>query len=240
MTASRLTYTSEGIVLHTLKFRDYDQILTIFTCEEGIIKLLRHGAYRPKHKVWVEPTLRAEFIYEKGRSEIFRCREVSLLQQYLPLRNSLEQLNVTHALLKVIMVTQHPLAAAPALYQLLCAYLDKLCEADCIPLSLLCSFYLKLLHHEGHLPKVFHCSTCQMPLNSCYLQQGECFCAHHAPPLAIPLSHEELQMVAILLQSRSFAAIMSISLPVVLARKIATLLQSTLHLSNWNGLENIL
>jgi DNA repair protein RecO (recombination protein O) len=47
MTAIQRT---EGIVLHTLSYRDYDQILTVFTREAGVIKLVMRGGLSPRRQ----------------------------------------------------------------------------------------------------------------------------------------------------------------------------------------------
>jgi DNA repair protein RecO (recombination protein O) len=146
MTAKR----AEGIILQTLKYQDYDQIATVFTMDHGILKFFVKGAYRSQNGKNTSPLARAEFIYTQGKSTLYNCKEVSLLNTYLNLRNNLTHLEAGIDLLKAVLESQMESKPAPELYKLLIMYLEKIPVIP-DPWVLAASFLLKILRHDGLL-----------------------------------------------------------------------------------------
>lgn len=144
---------TEGVILHALNFRDYDQILTIFTYTEGLVKGIVKGALRSQrnhNSSATSPLTRIEFLYVKGNSDLLKCSEISPLSQYLQLRNELTRLEAACDIAQAIISSQMPHHPSPDLYRLLVWSLDKISLiAD--PLLLAISFRLKLLRHDGVL-----------------------------------------------------------------------------------------
>ena len=142
----------EGIVLSRLQYQDYDQILTIFTLQEGLVKLICKQASRSKKgmNASTSPLTRAEFVYRLGKGEISRCDEVSVIQQYVALRQRLDYLESACDMLKALSQSQMLGKPAPALYALLSYYLEHLPLMQ-VPEVLALSFRLKILRHEGIL-----------------------------------------------------------------------------------------
>lgn len=138
------SYRSEGVVLHALPFRDFDQILTIFSKDEGIVKLMVKKASA------TTPMSQIEFVYTKGRSEILKCQEVSVLNLHLNVRKSLPHLEAACDLLRAIQASQWAGRPAPDLYKLFVIYLNKIPNAS-NPYIYAASFRLKILKHEGLL-----------------------------------------------------------------------------------------
>lgn len=141
-------FCTEGIILHMVPYQNYDQILTIFTLHQGVIKL-----FCKKGKVqWQRytPLMKVEVTYREKKSELFACEEIALLQSYLNLRNHLIHLQTGCELIKTIYSSQVIGKEASLLYQLLAYYLDKIPDVR-DPLALVASFKLKMLQHEGLL-----------------------------------------------------------------------------------------
>ncbi len=171
----------EGIVLHTLKYGDYDQILTIFTREEGLIKLFVKGAYRSKSKSsFTTPLTQAEFTYVKRQSTLFVCLEKSIINYHLKLRESLPVLEGACALVNILTTSQRELKPAPLLYELFVCYLERLPQTMKI-MNLVMSFQFKLLRHEGLFGLTPYCNHCNDHLIDYYIFRGECFCEKHQP-----------------------------------------------------------
>ncbi|HRD55322.1 MAG TPA: DNA repair protein RecO [Parachlamydiaceae bacterium] len=141
---------AEGIVLQTFDFRDYDQIATVFTKERGIIKLIAKNANRAKNSLKNSVPIKAEFVYAIGKSEICTLKEIFPKEYYLNLRQNYSCLNTAFECLKCILKTQMAEKPAPFLYELLQAYLSKLPKLKNYEAAS-CSFYLKVLQHEGVL-----------------------------------------------------------------------------------------
>ena len=88
------SYRTEGVILHaSLNFRDYDQILTVFTPDEGIVKFIVKRSLTANGSI-NSPLTRVEFVYSKGKSDLLLCREISLLKMHLELRKKIEWLRL--------------------------------------------------------------------------------------------------------------------------------------------------
>lgn len=140
----------EAIVLHVLKFGDYDQIATLFTADIGLIKLIYKGG-QSHRKGPLTPLTRVELTWRPGKGELGLCEEQRLLEGYRALRSSFNHLQAACHLADAVRRTQLPGKPAPALYALFQVYLNQLTLLQ-EPTVGVVSFYLKLLKHEGLFP----------------------------------------------------------------------------------------
>ncbi len=189
-------HRTEGLILKTLKFQEYDQIISSFTPGDGILKLFVKQALNQKRRKGpiLTPFSRVEFIYRPTKGEFCACQEISLLNSHFHIRNTLETLEAAADMLQATLATQMPNKAAPAVYQLLVRYLEKLPFIQ--PPEILSSSYrLKILQHEGLLNLQTHCCMCDTPLNTKYVYKGEIFCEKDAPPYSIRFSEEEFSLL---------------------------------------------
>lgn len=145
-------HRSEGVILKAAPFRDYDQILTVFTLDCGVAQFLVKGASRPKRYSNVSPTplMHAEFVYTQGRSDLWQCQEMPLINAHLKLRQSLPALEAACDMAHAILLSQMPHIAAPNLFHLFNSYLTKIPDVQ-DPFLLSASFQLKILRHDGLL-----------------------------------------------------------------------------------------
>lgn len=212
MILSMNTYRCEGIILQTLNFQDYDRILTVFSFEEGLIKLIVKGANRvgQQYNACATPFTRAEFVYSKGKSELLKCREISILQQNLALRNRLAALEAACDMAHAILASQEHHNPAPDLYRLFSSYLEKTAHFP-DPYTLAASFRLKILRHDGLFGLTPACSTCSLPLTAHRAYMGESYCAQHAPSNSILFTEEEINSILLLTYCTLFSQIEEIS-----------------------------
>lgn len=222
-------YQSEGIILSSLKFRDYDQIITLFSKEEGIIKLIVKKSYTKKEGYGskTSPFIQGQFIYSKGKSEIFCCQELSVLNYNLELRNRYQNLEAAAAMAKVIAKSQYPLKPAPLLYQLFTSYLQTISVFE-NPETLVLSLILKLLRHEGLFDIDSRCQMCQKELNEVHLFGNNSYCYEHKPKEAITLNSLEVKTIYQLAFSRSLKQLKEICYDQSLAPKIKEFSQQKL------------
>ena len=103
-------YRTEGIVLQSLNFQDYDRILTVFTRNEGIIKLIVKGANRVKQRggVVTAPLTHLEILYAKSRGELLKCSSLTLINANLDLRKNLSTLEAACEMTQAILSSQFP------------------------------------------------------------------------------------------------------------------------------------
>jgi DNA repair protein RecO (recombination protein O) len=219
----------QGIVLQSLKFKDYDQILTVFTRENGLIKLFVKGAYNLKQgKAPVATLTQIECIYTQRQSSLYTCQELSTVNYYLDLRNSYQCLESACTIAKAILDSQPEHKPAPLLYDLFVAYLNRLPSTP-NPSTLESSFLLKTLRYEGLLGLTPHCNICQDDLTEHYLYHGESFCKTHAPPHSIQLSPFEAASLFTLTFSRDMALIETAPLSPQLKQTILSLFDTQIH-----------
>lgn len=193
---SQVFQSTEGIILRVIPFRDYDQILYLFTESEGLIKVIeRGGRSKSRGKQGLcSPLTRIEVIYSETKGEIFNCREITCMDSFSSLRKELLFLEVGCDLLQVILSSQLIGREAPRLYALLLFYLRKIPQTA-FPWVLAASFRLKLLKHDGLAVFPFTCSECQRILEQeAFIRDSESWCAHHQPSGSQAWACPELQM----------------------------------------------
>lgn len=137
---------TEGIILNVIPYQNFDQILTLFTPERGLLKFFCKKSKTKSQRF--APLTKVEVIYIEKKSELFVCEEINPIQSYLNLRNNLSHLQASCDLLRDVYSTQFVDKPAPLLYQLLNFYLDKISVIQ-DPYVLSLSFKLKILKHEG-------------------------------------------------------------------------------------------
>ena len=141
----------KAIVLRSLLFKDNQKILTLFSDVSGVTSMILKGI-TSKNSCTIafsQPFCEAEFLFSKGRSELLRFHEGSLIDLHMPLRTGLPFLKTASSMINAILRSQLPGKPSPELYSLLSSFLKK------VPLlssqdTLLGCFYLKILKHEGN------------------------------------------------------------------------------------------
>jgi DNA repair protein RecO (recombination protein O) len=172
---------AEGMILRVIPFRDYDQILTLFTREQGVIKLIYKGSRSPRRGAQgiCMPLTVVDVIYREKRGELFACQEMTWVNSYQTLRQSLPCLEAACDCLQALYLSQLVGKPAPLLYELMRFYLNRM---DTIhdPWILALSFRLKLLGYDGLACFPFICSVCSHPLyEGAYVHLTEWGCSEH-------------------------------------------------------------
>ncbi len=156
------------------------------------------------------PLTHSEFLFRKGRGEMYRLLEANTLTHYLALRTDANRLDCAGEIVQILLKSQLPGKAAPLLYDLTKAYVDHLQHCS-HPNNLLASFYLKLLKHEGLFYWTTLCSACNRhPVT--FFCKGQGTCAQHRSYPAHPLIDQEWQLLGLLAESRSFQILEGIHL----------------------------
>ncbi len=221
---------NEGLILKVMSFGDYDQIVTLFTAHQGIIKLVVKRALQAKkgQAAATSPLSEIQVVYRLGKSDLATCYEISLLNQNIKLREKLENLEVAADLLQVTLATQVPQKAAPQLYSLLLTYLKKI-PLLTDPFLLAASYRLKLLRHEGLWNLQVYCSQCGTQAETVYFNQGICYCSQHRPASCdLYFDQEEWQSVQVLAFGKSFTELQLVLLTPTFYQKIKLLFDEIL------------
>lgn len=217
-------FKTEGVILHALNFRDYDQILTVFTYTEGLVKGVLKGSLKRNNSSFAAPLTRIEFLYTKGNSDLLKLTEISPLSQYLQLRTDLKRLEAACDMSQALMSSQMPHHPAPDLYRLFVWSLDKIpIAAD--PALLALSFRLKLLRHDGVLRVRCECAICGKRPQQAALFSGEVLCAEHAEGTGLLFSQSEIELLEILTYLKNFNELEKLQSNTSFQKKVHTLFQ---------------
>lgn len=148
---------TEAIVLKSLDYKDHERILTLFSKSEGLVSLIVKGVTPTNFQklTLTTPFVQAQFFFVRGKSELLRYRDSTLLDEHAELRSSLAHLQAAGAMAKALLKTQLPGKPSSALYALFSSYLKQLSKVD--PHTIATSFLLKMLQHEG----LFHLADFQ-------------------------------------------------------------------------------
>ncbi len=225
-----LELKTDGIILNAINFRDYDQILTVFTGDQGLLKFIVKRAHSKKSGkgALTAPLTRAEFVYFKGRGEIYNCQELSSINQHLELRTKWDDLAAAGDMAKALLESQMPHKPAAILYELLHCYLSKI--PSCTnPKALAASFRLKILRHDGLLHLTPTCSSCGATLTEQHIAEGQSYCHQHALQNAVHFTADEMETVLLLTFSRSLAILAITPLTDDLQAKILQLFKGAIE-----------
>lgn len=223
---------AEGIILHTLPFKDYDILVTVFTHEHGVMKFIyKGGQSRRRNKGGVaSPLTRAEFVFKKTTNELIPLYELSILESNFSLRSNLKVLETSCQWLKLIKQTQMPGKPCNSLYRFLLTYLKALPKSEQIN-SLIASFQLKLLRHEGLIEISTNCSKCLSPIQKTFHQESETFCHQHSTPKSTEFSQTEAHTLYQLTYSKTLKKIESIVISEAFKDKVSHLFNHTILLA---------
>lgn len=183
-----------GIVLNAIPYQDYHLIATVFTEEEGICKFFCHYA-RSKKSPYMgcfEPMQLVEVEYHPTHHELEKIISASPVRTFPNLRHSYAHLNCGMKILKTILSALPIRKPAPLLYKLTLVFFEMLSSSP-YPESLLASFQLKILRHEGILHMSPNCLACHQEIKIGVFLEGVFQCAQHSK--GVSFSEEETQLL---------------------------------------------
>lgn len=216
--------SSEGIIMKVVDFREYDQILTILTPHQGLIKLFmkkfKPSASKPIIKL--SPITKVEFQYTEGKNGMGKCLEIHPLDSYLKLREKLSFLETAGKLINAILSSQIDYRPIPLIYNLLSFYLEKIPTIPHLK-AFEASFLIKIIKHDGLLNAELSCSLCQKELLTVCIHQHEHFCETHAPLDSLKLNADEFLAYLQLAACQSLSELNLLEIPELLPSKIELL-----------------
>jgi DNA repair protein RecO (recombination protein O) len=162
------TYTTEAVVLRSLRFGEADRVLHLYTLDRGRVGALAKGVRRTKSRFGarLEPLSHAELVLHQGSGELHTVTGVELIRPHQAARDDGYRLSVglvgAEAMLRLFSEQERN----PRAFEALTRFLDLLDELPpghaerpaLDPLAL--SFQLKLLWLAGYLPHLTSCANC--------------------------------------------------------------------------------
>jgi len=219
---------THGVVLRCLDYRERERIITLFT-PFGLISLIVKGIQPRSSHLLILTTLfcEGEFLFKKGRSDLYSFIDGSVVDAHLLLRTQLPFVQTAGALAKTILSSQFNGKASLALYQLFCCYLKQI-PSFATPASLIASFQLKLLSHEGLLSLTPLCNQCQDKPSS-HLSAGESLCKEHASIYSLSFSQEEFSELLKLHSAKQLSHLRTLTPSASLLQKVDLLFNTTVR-----------
>lgn len=221
---ARPLHRIEAIVVKVIDYQECDKIIYVFTATEGmrtvIAKRARHVG--SKGLLAVAPFLHAQFLLENPEKPLPLCREISPIAHYLDLRRDLDRLHDACKMAAVLYETLLPGKAAPLLFGLFKCYLDQMLKTSGSA-SLVASFFLKFLRHEGVFTLPLCCMECGLEAVGFYVCEEGFFCSSHAPRKGLFFSPQEELLLRQLMYGRQLSAIMQAAVNQQMMYKIEAL-----------------
>ncbi|HEY3542170.1 MAG TPA: DNA repair protein RecO [Gaiellaceae bacterium] len=161
------TYTTEAVVLRSMRLGEADRVLHLYTLDRGRIGAVAKGVRKTKSRVGgrLEPLSHVELVLHQGQSDLQTITGVQLLHPHHQAREDYYRLSVgligAEAMLRLFSEQEANERAFTALTRFL-DVLDGTPQAAERPAldPLALSFQLKLLWLSGYLPHLTSCAEC--------------------------------------------------------------------------------
>jgi len=161
------SYTTEAVVLRSIRFGEADRVLHLYTADRGRVGAVAKGVRKTKSRFGgrLEPLSHVELVLHQGAGELQTVTGVQLVRAHQPARDDYYRLSAgligAEAMLRLFPEQERNDRAFTALTRFL-DVLDELphtAERPSLdPLAL--AFQLKLLWLSGYLPHLTSCAEC--------------------------------------------------------------------------------
>jgi DNA repair protein RecO (recombination protein O) len=161
------SYTTEAVVLRSIRFGEADRVLHLYTAERGRVGALAKGVRRTKSRFGgrLEPLSHVALQLHQGSGELQTVTGADLVDHHQPARDDFYRLTVgligAEAMLRLFPEQERNERAFTALVRFL-EVLDTVPQAGERPAldPLALAFQLKLLWLSGYLPHLTSCAEC--------------------------------------------------------------------------------
>jgi DNA repair protein RecO (recombination protein O) len=161
------TYTTEAVVLRSMRLGEADRVLHLYTLDRGRIGAVAKGVRKTSSRFGgrLEPLSHVELVLHQGKSDLQTVTGVQLVRSHQPARDDYYRLSVgligAEAMLRLFSEQEANERAFTAVTRFLEVLDESPHAADrpaLDPLGL--SFQLKLLWLSGYLPHLTSCAEC--------------------------------------------------------------------------------
>lgn len=221
---------TEGFVLRSRKYKEADNLLTIFTRKAGKINAVAKGAFRPKSSLLAgtQAFSYSEFVLYKGRS-LYTVRQCDVKEIFYPLREDLKKLSYAAYLIELIESVITEGQTNNEVFDLLGETLYILKERDIEINSIVRAFEIKLMNYIGYRPYLancVHCSNKQSVSWKFSAEQGGLLCSlcSNIDPLAVKIGNTTIKL-AIYLLTRNMEEIRNLKISKYLNEELGKILK---------------
>jgi DNA repair protein RecO (recombination protein O) len=156
-------YKTEAIVLRSIRLREADRVVHLYTNMHGRVGAVAKGVRRTKSRFGgrLEPFFRLRLVLYEGRGELHTVTQAETVESYPHLREHGGSLRTAVGACESVLRLFGESEANAAAYNLLCHELQLLdAEPGVAGPGNLLAFRLKLLLAAGFLPELSSCAQC--------------------------------------------------------------------------------
>lgn len=160
MPSRERSFRVEAIVLRHNEWGEADRLVTLFTLELGKLRAIAKGVRKPRSRKsgHLQPFTRSTLQLARGR-DMFIITQAETVQAYLPLHTEYVLTNYAYYVVELVDRFTYEEGEHSALYRLLAATFDRLCNGD-QPDLVMRYFEIRLLDLVGFRPQLFTCTRC--------------------------------------------------------------------------------
>ncbi len=160
MAAGERTLKAEGVILRHQDYGEADRILTVYTRDQGKLRLLAKGVRRLRSRKagHLEPFTRARLLLARGK-EMWLVTQADTVEAFLPLREDLVKTGYAAYALELVDRFTYDEGANREIYTLLVSTLERISTSE--------DGFLPVRYHEirlldlvGFRPELFQCVRC--------------------------------------------------------------------------------
>jgi DNA repair protein RecO (recombination protein O) len=156
-------HKTEAIVLRSMRLREADRIVHLYTSTRGRLGAVVKGVRRTRSRFGgrLEPFFRVRLVLYEGRGELHTVTQAEAIEWYPQLRSSGASLQAAGAACESVLRLFDEGDMNVAVYNLLCHELQLLdADPSAAGAANLLSFRLKLLLAAGFVPELAACASC--------------------------------------------------------------------------------
>lgn len=156
-------YKTEAIVLRSIRLREADRVVHLYTNLRGRVGAVAKGVRRTRSRFGgrLEPFFRLSLVLYEGRGELHTVTQAETVESYPRLREQGASLNAAAGACEAVLRLFAESEANAAAYNLLCRELQLLNgEPSAAGPANLLAFRLKLLLAAGFVPELSGCVRC--------------------------------------------------------------------------------
>lgn len=158
---------TKAVVLNKLDYGDTSKIANLYTVDQGRISVIIKGAKSPRSKIgrMIDVLNEVEIIfYQKQSRDVQLVSQVELLSHFPIIKDDLERLKYSSAVLELMMKLTVAEEPHPKIYNGLVKILNLMNDPGLDPQLLFVKFFLFLLKEIGYGFEHFICSSCKKEL----------------------------------------------------------------------------
>jgi DNA repair protein RecO (recombination protein O) len=195
---------AEGIVIRSMKMGETSKLVTLFTRELGVLKVIAKGSRSSKSRIGaaLEPLTVSRIVYyQKENREIQFLSQAEIVEFFPNLPADLEKWGYANACAELVSRSQIDIEKTPKLYPILLNTIRALNEPVADARACFGGFQMKLCSVLGVAPNLRRCLNCNTinPAVQIYfdIARGGFICNNCSPPLeAQQLSGETLRLLS--------------------------------------------